>query len=322
MCKALDSSRADDLNIWFWAHHGLAKIRGLNVVWTIFESTRLPAPYIDFLIENSALLWVPSKWGRDVLLAHGVPADRVDVVPEGVCSRNFHPYLRKPRRECPKPFKFMTIGKFEERKGLRQLIEGFGQTFSERRDVELYIKADYFLDHERKRTGLEALVKTTGLQNIRLVFGAMSTADMLALYSVADAFVFPSRAEGWGLPLIEALACGVPAISTFYSGHTEYLSSIREEILVIDHSLEPITDPDFVRWWPSSDSDHGLWARPEPASIASSMLKMIENYPDMISQALRASNVIRERFDWSRSVARAFQSLHSRGLLKTYITTA
>ncbi|MBM4231939.1 MAG: glycosyltransferase family 4 protein [Gammaproteobacteria bacterium] len=319
LSKAIQSSKADDLNNWFWAHHGIAKVRGLNVVWAIFESTRLPEPYLDFLLRNSTLLWVPSAWGRDVLLAHGVSADRVDVVPEGVCSRNFHPFLREPRPVCPSPFKFMVIGKFEERKGLRQLLEGFGQVFSAASDVELYIKADYFLDHERKRAELEAVVKASGLQNIRLVFGALSNVDMLALYCLADAFVFPSRAEGWGLPLIEALACGVPAITTFHSGHTEYLSSVREEVMVIDHALEPISDPDFVRWWPSRDADHGLWARPEPATIARCMREMIENYPLMSGRALRASEVIRERFDWSRSAAKAFQSLADHGLMRTHI---
>jgi hypothetical protein len=51
------------------------------------------------------------------------------------------------------------------------------------------------------------------------------------------------------------------------------------------------------------------------------MREMIDGYPLMSRRALRASEVIRERFDWSPSVARAFQSLCARGLLKSYITS-
>ncbi|MBM4234412.1 MAG: glycosyltransferase family 4 protein [Gammaproteobacteria bacterium] len=213
----------------------------------------------------------------------------------------------------------MAIGKYEERKGLRLLLEGFGEAFAEARDVELHTKADYFLDHERKRAEFEAVVKASGLQNIRPVFGALSNADMLGLYCTAGAFVFPSRAEWWGLPLIEALACGVPSITTFHSGHTEYLSSIRDDVMLIEHELEPITAPDFVRFWPSSASNHGLWAKPEPASIARCMCEMIDNYPLMRRRVLRSGEVIRERFDWSRSVAKAFQSLAAHGLIRTHI---
>lgn len=317
--KAIDSSRSDDLNVWFWAHHGLSRVRGVNVVWAIFESTRLPGEYVDFIGRNSTLIWVPSEWGRGVLVANGLDGDRIDVVPEGVCNRTFHPFLREPRPPRPSPFRFLAIGKFEERKGLRQLIEAFGNTFAPDDAVELHIKADYFLDHERKRAAMEALVAESGTPNIKLLFGAFSKQDMLALYCLADAFVFPSRAEGWGLPLIEAMACGVPSIATFHSGQTEYLLPVRDDLLLIEHVLEPITDPDFVRWWPSSEGDHGLWACPDPASFARCLQGMVANYPAMMIKASQASEVIRKRFDWSQSVTRAFRSLGTRGLIRTHI---
>jgi glycosyltransferase involved in cell wall biosynthesis len=319
LAAAVQSSRTDDLNIWFSAHHGLAAIAGKHVVWSVFENTRPPKEYLTYLAEHATVIWVPSAWGRDVLIANGLMANRIDVVPEGVCGNTFHPFVREPRNAVPTPFKFLALGKFEERKGYRQLLEGFRKAFAGDDRAQLFIKSDYFLDHERKKAEMEALVGAMGLANVRLLFGAFSPEDMLALYGFADAFVFPSRAEGWGLPLIEALACGVPAIATFHSGQTEYLSVVKDDVLQIEHRMEAITDPDFIRWWPSADGQCGDWASPEPASIASCMQQMIASYPDREARARRASDVVRARFDWSRSASIALRSLVDRGLVTSFL---
>jgi glycosyltransferase involved in cell wall biosynthesis len=319
LSSAVQTSRSDDLNIWFNAHHGMSVMRGTHVVWSVFENTRPPREYLAYIQQYAKLIWVPSQWGRDVLVANGLSGNRIDVVPEGVCSRKFHSFVREPRGSTPAPFRFLTLGKFEERKGYRQLLDGFQRAFDGDDKVQLFIKSDYFLNHERKRAEMEALVQSTGLRNVHLLFGALSPADMLALYGLADAFVFPSRAEGWGLPLIEALACGVPSIATFHSGQTEYLSFVRQDVLKIDHSMEPITDPDFTRIWPSPDGQCGEWALPDPASIAGRMREMISDYPERARRAFRASELIRERFDWSRSASTAFRSLIARGLLTSFL---
>lgn len=319
LSSAVQSSRPDDLNIWFNAHHGMSVTRGTHVVWAVFENTRPPREYLAYVQQHAKLIWVPSHWGRDVLVANGLSGDRIDIVPEGVCSKKFHSFVREPRGSTPAPFRFLALGKFEERKGYRQLLEGFRLAFEGDDKVQLFIKSDYFLNHEPKRAEMEALVASTGLRNVRLLFGALSPADMLALYGLADAFVFPSRAEGWGLPLIEALACGVPSIATFHSGHTEYLSVVREDVLAIDHLMEPITDRDFIRIWPSAYGQCGEWASPDPASIAARMREMISNYPERVRRAAHASEVIRERFDWSRSASTAFRSLMDRGLMTSFL---
>ena len=105
-----------------------------------------------------------------------------------------------------------------------------------------------------------------GLRNVVPISGALSTSDMALLYNNYDALIFPSRAEGWGLPLIEAIACGLPVISTYYSGHAEYLSAIDGQFVRLDHQLQPINCPEFLQHWKAG----GQWAVASPDEIAKS----------------------------------------------------
>ena len=80
--------------------------------------------------------------------------------------------------------------------------------------VELGIKADWFLMPSQTKE-LSRLVTSFGLSNLRLYAGEWSPEQLAALYSYSDAFVLPTKAEAWGLPLLEAAATGLPIITTY-----------------------------------------------------------------------------------------------------------
>jgi glycosyltransferase involved in cell wall biosynthesis len=132
------------------------------------------------------------------------------------------------------------------------------------------------------------------------------------LYNNYDAMVFPSRAEGWGLPLIEAIACGLPVISTYYSGHTEYLSAINGQFVRLDHQLHPITCCEFLRHWKSG----GQWAVSSAEEIAAKLVFLKENYGSFQKQAMAASQTIRDHFSWRHAAEQAVSSLRSAGFFQ------
>jgi glycosyltransferase involved in cell wall biosynthesis len=96
------------------------------------------------------------------------------------------------------------------------------------------------------------------------------------MIKAADCAVYPHRAEGWGLPIIESMALGVPTIATFYSGPTEYLTPENAELIHVSQ-LESAVDGQFFR------GDRGNWAVVEEDLVAAAMLKAYDNIEDIPS---------------------------------------
>jgi len=313
MKLAVTASKADDLNIWFWPHPSAKLVLGKKVVWAVFESDRLPAQYLESL-KRFDVIWTPSEWGRSVLVACGIAPESVDVVPEGV---NPSVFVSKEKKCFPidRPFRFLTIGKYEERKGYRFLLDCFAQCFGGRSDVELLVKCDYFLDHSQRRDQFEAEVRRRGLNNVLAAWGDWTDFDYRSLYYEADAFVLPTRAEGWGLPIIEALACGLPVITTPYSGQTEYLSAICGEYFPIAHSLVPIQDPDFLQYWAGVDECGALWAEPDRDSLSQGLIDVVNAFGPWVGRSERASEIIRQRFSWDQAALKGLAALTARAAL-------
>lgn len=312
---AIDTSNGADINIWLWQDDRITQFRGVNVVWAIFEFDELPGPYIAFLRNNAQVVWTPSRWGKEVLIANGVIGEAVDVVPEGVAAETFHPHLRARIDKSGQPFRYLILGKYEKRKSYGETLDAFEAAFGSSNSVELVVKGDYFLRHEEKKQALSELVASRNLANVKLLWGNWSPENLLGLYSACDAFVFPSKGEAWGLPLLEAAACGMPVISTFYSGQTEYLEHIGSSRLDVEFTLEEVDDAEMHRVWRSTTGDLGRWARPSVDSIAHCMRMVKESYPRYLSAARRNSLTLREGFGWSAAADKALFALHDRGLL-------
>ncbi len=313
VAQAVDNSSDQDINIIFWLREKHTKLRGKKIIWSIFESDYLPDAYIAELRSPELIIWVPSAWGKDVLIQHGLKSEQIDVVPEGVNPTVYHPFLRRVRPSSPKPFKFLMVGKYEERKGYTQLLEAFRMAFGDSADRQLIIKADYFINPASKQQEIELFLKKYELPNVKLVSGNLKTEDMFLLYSHADCFVFPSRAEGWGLPLIEALACGTPCITTCYSGHSEYLQKISDRYLPIPHTLVSNQDPEYGKCWPDPAGNQGNWAEADVEKFAEQLIFMESNYADMQVMGFEASNIIRQLYSWEKIAERAIRTLQIRG---------
>jgi glycosyltransferase involved in cell wall biosynthesis len=312
--RAVQNSSKEDINIWTWPDGRVELLKGAQIVWAMFESDRLPTRYMNFLHTDVDFVWVPSRWGRDVLIANGIAPERVDIVPLGVDANSFHPYLRRSY-DPAQPFRFLAVGKFEKRKAYYELLQAFSEAFGNHPGIQLVIKADYFLDLESKQRTLSEMVASFGMSNVTLLSGIWSKEQLLGLYSSCDAFVFPSRAEGWGLPAIEAVASGLPIISTFYSGHTEFLQAAESSLFKISTTLQPIDDPEYQRYWPSDSGDYGRWAEPLVSSIAEGLTVMRQRHSEFAEAARDSSSRVRESFSWNAAANKALHHLKRRGLI-------
>jgi len=152
---------------------------------------------------------------RDLAAAWGVPGDKVTVLHSGVNER-FRPVtdaaalaaLRARYGLDDRPY-VLAVGTVQPRKNYEMLVRAF-RPVAEARPHALVIAGGRGWLTE----GLLAEIDRQGLSDRVILPGFVDDADLPALYSAADLFVFPSLYEGFGLPLLEAMACGVAVISS------------------------------------------------------------------------------------------------------------
>lgn len=165
--------------------------------------------------------------------------------------------LVSQRIACPSgtKFEFLSIFKWERRKGWDVLLEAYWRTFSKSDDVRLRLRTylPSFLGGDPNITvQLEKFaVSVMGVpldelaevvwergQNASQRENSMSREEVRDLYYQADCFVLPTRGEGWGLPIAEAMAMALPVIVTNYSGPTAYATADNSYLLPVLAELD------------------------------------------------------------------------------------
>ena len=180
------------------------------------------------------VVFATSEWAKQVILDNGINI-KVEVVPLGVDTEVFQ--HDKYTRTTKDKYIFLNIGKWEVRKGHDILFDLFQQAFPEEKDVELWILASETTNGYSTPEQIEEWKKKySGDERIRLSPGAESHQQIAHIMSQADCGIFPSRAEGWNLELLEMRAMNKPTIATYYSAHTEFCNKDNCHLIDIDET--------------------------------------------------------------------------------------
>jgi glycosyltransferase involved in cell wall biosynthesis len=247
-------------------------------------------------------IWVMSEWGRRVLIEDGFDGSRVDAVPGGFDPEIFSPQLDEAHWEAA-PFRFLTVGKFEARKGTAEMIRAYAEEFRPDEPVEFWVHAhnpfvaDFDLGSEIQRLGLDRVPR------LRLLARRSDPHQMADVYRSCHCFVSAMRAEGWGLPLTEALACGLPAIATDYGPYREFTSREDCFLLPVDH-LEPtkLATPGVL----------GEWAIPDPRALRRLMREAYQNRDELQRMGRAAARRLRDAWTWDHAARKAHALLRPR----------
>ena len=166
----------------------------------------------------------------------GIPQDKISVTPLGYDQSRFYP-ADHYRRMHHRPY-LMHIGQAYPHKNLYRLIQAFDAITSRFPEVDLLLLGK---PHPTETARLRTLVLELGLSR-RVIFKNYVSYDELPdWYRGAKAFVYPSLWEGFGLPILEAMACGCPVLTSFGSA-TEEVASIGNELLINPHSTSDIVE--------------------------------------------------------------------------------
>lgn len=185
-----------------------------------------PSVPLSHYAADGHLLVTPSRWSRDRLLDHGFPEAGVRLVPHGVDRDTFSPLgtaeralNRRNLGYAEDETLFLNVGLPAWNKGIDLLVAAFAQVRRSLPRARLILKDAqrlYGLGAEQVLRDLAqqqpGLLDADTIGAISVVGGNMSQAQLRLLYGVADAYVSPYRAEGFNLPVLEALACGTPVI--------------------------------------------------------------------------------------------------------------
>jgi glycosyltransferase involved in cell wall biosynthesis len=272
-----------------------------RIFYTVCEVDRLPPDWVEAL-NGVDHVWTASEWGRQVFLESGVQKP-IYVVPEGVDPLVFHPSACRsfPERQI---YRFLAVGKLEERKNYAALFRAYCEEFGPDEPVELLVHFGHPADPYQFLFDLNL-----GLRHpaIRFSKAVATPAEMAAIYAGADAFVLPTRGEGWGLPIIEAMACGLPVITTGIGPVLEYATN--RTALLLDYDLVGAHDPvygDIVKW--------GRWAEPSLKQLRQFMRRLFENPEEGREMGFRASSEVRSNWTWSHAVRLAGAALCEAGV--------
>ncbi len=219
------------------------------------------------------------------------------VIPHGINPAIFTPEASPLAYPTKKGFKFLqTSFPWINEKGLDLTVQSFCRAFTSRDDVALVLRTPAIRDPgERSRTfgQLGALVSQEtakpGAPEVLLIERDIEINRRAGIYTGADCYVFPLRAEGFGMTILEAMACGLPVIATPWSGPADFLSPRYNYTLRHSNPIpERARDGTLLRYHVQPDLDH----------LVHLMRYVYEHRDEAKALGRRASWVARRDWTW------------------------
>jgi len=186
----------------------LKKPNMYNIGYTMFEASSIPKLWVDCCNDMDEI-WVPTEKNKTTFRLCGVKTP-IFVVPYGVDDNLF-----QHSKSNHSNFVFLAVGTYIDRKGWNVLFSSFISAFKDNKKVKLICKFDKTNPYIDKKN----------VDNIIVIDEKLDDTDMVNLYQAANCFVLPTRGEGFCLPALEAITCGIPVIITKDSGYGDFLNN-------------------------------------------------------------------------------------------------
>lgn len=191
-----------------------------------WEYGAIPRDWIPQMAAHVDELWVPSEFVRHMYLMAGLDPERVVTIPNGVDLEHFSvegerlalPEDCGPAEDCGPDgtMRFLFVGGLIWRKGPDVLLKAWKSAFAGREDVVLIVKdvgaTDVYRHGERDEILEHAA--SGALPRVAVIDRELDDQQMAQLYRACHVLVHPYRGEGFAMPVLEAMACGLPAIVT------------------------------------------------------------------------------------------------------------
>jgi GT2 family glycosyltransferase/glycosyltransferase involved in cell wall biosynthesis len=261
-----------------------------KIGFTMLETDRIPKAWVHQanLMDE---VWVPSTFNAGTFRESGVKQP-IYVIPLGVDPDHFNPCIADYR--TGHVFTFLSIFEWGERKAPEILLRAFNDEFRAGEPVALLCKtlnADSDVNVQAQVGRLN--LNSAGGRIIISLNERVPTSQLGALYRSSDCFVLPTRGEGWGMPVIEAMACGLPVIATAWSAHCDFM---KEDVAY------PLTVEKLVPAEAKCPYYKGArWAQPSYEHLRALMRHVYDNREEARIKGQRASQEVLKNWAWATS---------------------
>jgi len=216
---------------------------------------------------------------RELLIMAGVAERHIVEIPPGIDLSKFKMPKRSIRRG--RPVRFISAGYLIARKGFDVLIKAAKVLSLRKLEFELIIAGGGPREKELKQS-----VKTAKLERVIKFLGQLPQGELIQQYAQADVFILMSRSESWGQVYIEAMALGLPIISSQNYGANS---------IIVNH-----------------ENTGYLVAQEDYRALASHMEKLILNPNLRLAMAKRARSVVERRYDWDNEIIPQYLEIYER----------
>lgn len=275
--------------------HGLKDLNAeVKLMYTAWEDNTYPELWVNEINENLNAVMVASKFVKETLLNSGVKvpiyvvSNALDESIIEVLQSN-DKYEIKTRKE----FKFLHISTAKQRKGVDVLLKAYFEEFTDKDNCTLVIKS--FPGPDNIVDQLIQELKTENSPEVIHINSADFTDEQIGeLNKSCNCVVYPTRGEGFGLPILEAMHLGIPVITTGYSGQMDFCN--YENSFLLDYKLEISTKNEIVNL-------NSYWAEPDVNQLKKYMREV---YTTVTEGSKESKDALDERINNARKTSESF----------------
>jgi len=273
---------------------------GPKIAYTMYETTKFPEDFLNQL-RTFDQLWIPSTWQKQNLIKQNFPEQKLKVVPLGVDGNTFFPIEDKFEK-----FTFILIGRWDARKSTMEIIKCFKECFMNNNNVELLLLVDNPFDIDGLGSTKNRLAHYDLESDNIKILSFISRKEYISLLQKSHVFLSCSRAEGWNLPLIEAMACGNVSVYSNCSAQLEFAKDFGVPINILgEESALVYSNRQFDK------GISGNYYIPDFKHLSQKIIEIYNNYDYYKQISVRESQIIREKFSWEKSSQIAYQNINT-----------
>lgn len=273
-----------------------------KVGYTMLEVDGLPAEWVRQanLMDE---VWVPSTFNERTFRDSGVRVP-IRVMPLGVDTAYFSPRIRSVKPE--EGFTFLSVFEWGERKAPEVLLRAFSDEFSAGEPVRLICKANNFDPSFTIRDEVAKLnLRPNGGRIVIAENQILQQYELGVLYRSADCFVLPTRGEGWGMPILEAMACGLPVIATNWSSQADFMTESNSLRLEVESLVPAVAKCPYY--------DGFRWAQPSYEHLRALMRWVYEHQAEARAIGDRAAQDAARLWSWESAASKMMDLIAEHG---------